>query len=99
MTDDNQKFKKWAGGHVATQLAIAGNVSHVRKGMIMSAVQGAYDAGRRDAVDLCLVPHPVAWVREWDGDVSDIGNMIIVFEESDLDDGRWTPLYCKDTNN
>lgn len=37
---------------------------------------------------------PVAWCREWDGDVSDIGNMIVVFDESECDHGYdWYPLY------
>lgn len=39
---------------------------------------------------------PIAWFREWDGDVSDIGNMIVVFDESECDDGyEWFPLYTK----
>ncbi len=37
---------------------------------------------------------PIAWCREWDGDVSDIGNMIVVFDESECDDGyEWHPLH------
>lgn len=38
---------------------------------------------------------PVAWMREWDGDVSDLGNMIFTSDESDTHDGlAWTPLYA-----
>src|SRR3989304_9941377 len=40
---------------------------------------------------------PVAWAREWDGDVSDLGNMLIVFDEHERDEPftRWTPLFTK----
>ena len=41
-------------------------------------------------------PHqePVAWAREWEGDVSDIGNMIIEWNKEDCDDNpNWFPLF------
>ena len=37
---------------------------------------------------------PVAWMREWEGDVSDLGNMIFAADESEKDDNpNWAPLY------
>ena len=37
---------------------------------------------------------PDAWVREWDGDDSDLGNTILTDIESDTHDGyAWEPLY------
>lgn len=37
---------------------------------------------------------PTAWRREWNGDVSDLGNMIYIEDHRDLDsDGIWEPLY------
>lgn len=40
---------------------------------------------------------PVAWCREWEGDESDLGNMIVVFDatERDAPVERWHPLYTK----
>lgn len=38
---------------------------------------------------------PVAWTREWEGDVSDLGNMIVVFNEDEKDGStNWFPLYA-----
>ncbi len=38
---------------------------------------------------------PFAWAREWEGDVSDLGNMIVAFDESEKDDSpNWFPLYA-----
>lgn len=38
---------------------------------------------------------PVAWAREWEGDESDLGNMIIEFNKSECDDNpNWFPLYA-----
>lgn len=37
---------------------------------------------------------PVAWMREWEGDISDLGNMIFAQDKSELDDSpNWIPLY------
>lgn len=37
---------------------------------------------------------PVAWRREWDGDVSDIGNWLYADDEGDTKDGyEWEPLF------
>ena len=39
---------------------------------------------------------PVAWMREWYGDISDLGNMIIETDKSCLDEplDRWQPLIA-----
>lgn len=43
---------------------------------------------------------PVAWRREWDGDVSDIGQWVYVEDKSDCDArGPWQPLYAIDKAN
>ena len=40
-------------------------------------------------------PEPVAWCREWQGDVSDLGNMIVEFGHFKPTDGQeWQPLYA-----
>src|ERR1700761_2897799 len=43
-----------------------------------------------DALSLQPAPvggdEPVAWAREWEGDESDLGNMIVEFNREDLDD-------------
>lgn len=48
-----------------------------------------------EATALSSSAEPVAWRREWEGDVSDIGNMIYVdsAEERDEPVDRWEPLY------
>lgn len=39
---------------------------------------------------------PVAWAREWEGDDSDLGNMIVEFNREDLDDNpNWFALYAR----
>ncbi len=37
---------------------------------------------------------PVAWMRKWEGDASDLGQMLFETAESELDDSpNWHPLY------
>ena len=39
---------------------------------------------------------PCAWVREWDGDESDIGMMVIEYgAEPPGDNHQWFPLYAE----
>ena len=40
------------------------------------------------------IGEPVAWAREWEGDVSDSGSMIFAADDSEKDDNQnWFPLY------
>lgn len=39
---------------------------------------------------------PVAWIRPWDGDVSDEGNFVIEWgTKPPADNHEWTPLYAE----
>lgn len=41
-------------------------------------------------------PKPCAWVREWDGDDSDIGMFVIEYgAEPPADNHQWHPLYAE----
>jgi hypothetical protein len=41
-----------------------------------------------------LLKQPVAWRREWDGDVSDEGHWLYTEDEADTKDGHtWQPLF------
>lgn len=42
-------------------------------------------------------PKAVAWIRPWDGDVSDEGNFVIEWGLAPPSDNlQWTPLYAED---
>jgi hypothetical protein len=56
-----------------------------------------------DGTKLFAAPYqaqkPVAWMREWEGDVSDLGNMIFAASEDEKDDNQhWIPLYTTPQN-
>ena len=39
---------------------------------------------------------PVAWIREWDGDDSDLGNFVVEWgTEAPADNHEWEPLYAE----
>lgn len=61
----------------------------------MTTLARAYIALRSER--RACFPKAVGWIREWDGDDSDIGNFVIEWgTEPPADNHQWTPLYAED---
>ena len=82
MTTEREQFKK-----AVEQLAVELEMEpHTLRAMVNLALQS-------HKLIVCKA-EPVAWAREYQGDVTDEGNMIVVFDEELKDDQpHWFALY------
>ena len=72
------------------------NVRHLSDDQVAAIVKALRATVSETGETKACYGKPVAWIREWDGDDSDLGNFVVEWgTEAPADNHEWEPLYAE----